>query len=92
MKNTLKLSIGCVVLASVLGGCATSKPALQGQLDPTLGSAVRANIAQHAVAPTAAQKANTFIPADPTRTQQARQNYKENTIPEPARVNSSKSE
>jgi hypothetical protein len=89
MKNTYKLSIGCVALASVLGGCATSKPALHGQLDPTLGSAVKANIAAHAVAPTAEQKANTFIPADPTRTQQARQNYRDNKVPEPQRVNSS---
>ena len=92
MKNILKLSIGCVALTFVLGGCATSKPALHGQLNPTFGSAVQANVAAHAVAPTAAQKANTFIPADPTRTQKARQNYRENTIPEPSRVNSSNSE
>ena len=92
MKNTLKLSIGCITLAGVLSGCATSQPALQGQLDPSLGSAVRANIAQHAVAPTAAQKANTFIPADPTRAQQARENYRQNTVPEPIQVRASESD
>jgi len=67
----------------VLAGCSTSQPALQGQLDRNLGSAVEANIDLHAVAPTAAQKANTFIPADPVRTRQARQNYKDNTVAEP---------
>ena len=92
MKNTFKLSISCVALTFVLGGCATSKPALQGQLNPEFGSAVKANVAAHAVAPTAAQKANTVIPADPIRTQKARQNYRENTIPEPSRVNSSNPE
>ena len=80
-------SAGIFILVS---GCATSKSALQGQLDPTLGSAVKANIAMQAVAPTATQKANTFIPADPTRAGQARQNYRENKIPEPVHVNQSK--
>lgn len=85
MKSSLKLSIVCLAAISVLGGCATSKPALEGQLNPNLGSAVKANVAMHAVAPTAAQKANTFIPADPARTRQARQNYRDNTIPDPKR-------
>lgn len=74
MKKRLKLSIGSIVTICALCGCATSKPALEGQLNPTLGSAVKANIAMQAVALTAAQKANTFIPADPTRTKQVRQN------------------
>ena len=83
MKNTLKISVMCVATVSVLGGCATSQPALQGKLDPHLGSAVKANVSVHFVEPSAAQKANTFIPADPTRTSKARQNYRENKIAEP---------
>lgn len=77
-------SLGLVVL---MAGCATSKPALSGQLDPQMGAAVKANIAMQAVAPTAVQKANTFIPADPARTGLARKNYKENLVPEPERIN-----
>lgn len=92
MKTSIKLSVGCVAMISVLGGCATSKPALEGQLSPTFGQAVKANVAQQAVAPTAAQKANTFIPADPTRARQARQNYRDNNVPEPTRIRSSESE
>ncbi|NNC36975.1 MAG: hypothetical protein EX271_12920 [Acidimicrobiales bacterium] len=85
MRTHIKLSIGCIVSVLVLGGCATSKPALEGQLNPALGHAVDANKAAHAVAPSAAQKANTFIPADPMRAQQARQNYRNNTIAKPNR-------
>ena len=91
MKRNLKITIAVMTAACVLSGCATSTPALHGKLDPTLGSAVKANIAKHAVAPTAAQKANTFIPADSTRTRQARQNYRDNKIPDPVRELSSKS-
>lgn len=90
MNKRSLISVCSIALFTLVSGCATSKPALQGQLNPTLGSAVKANIAMHAVAPTAAQKANTFIPADPTRAGKARQNYRENNIPEPVRVNQSK--
>lgn len=92
MKRNLKITIAVMTAACVLSGCATSTPALHGKLDPTLGSAVKANIAKHAVAPTAAQKANTFIPADPTRAQQARENYRQNTVPEPIQVRASESD
>jgi len=83
MNKYTKITISCLAPIAMLAGCATSQPVLKGQLDPTLGSAVKANAAMQAVAPSAAQKANTFIPADSTRTRQARQNYRENKIQEP---------
>jgi hypothetical protein len=81
MKTMIKLSsLAAFVLCA---GCATSKPALQGQLDAQLGAAVKANIAAHAVEPTPEQKANTFIPANPARTGLALKQYRENTVPNP---------
>ncbi len=67
----------------ILSGCATAKPALEGRIDPYLGSAVKANIAAQFVAPSPQQKANTYIPADPNRAALARKNYRENTIDTP---------
>ena len=71
------------IFALLLTGCATAKPALEGTLDPKLGYAVRANIQAQAIAPTAQQKANTYIPADPSRAALARKNYRENTVQAP---------
>jgi len=74
------------VLASLsliaLSACATTQPALQSN-SPEFGKAVRQNIAAQAVAPTAEQKANTFIPADPTKRAKARENYRKGETPEP---------
>ena len=61
-------------------GCASGKPALEGQINPHLGAAVQHNITAHAVPASAAQKANTYIPANPARAALARKNYEENTI------------
>ena len=71
----------------LLSGCMTSTPAMDGQLNNDMGAAVKANINAQAVIPTDAQKSNTFIPADPTRSSAARENYRQNTIPEPERIN-----
>ena len=87
MKPIQKLIALSFASSIAFAGCATSKPALEGQLDPDFGSAIRANIAAQAVSPSATQKANTFIPADPARTSAARKNYRDNTVPEPERVN-----
>jgi len=78
-------SIGFTLL--ILGGCATAKSALDGRLDANLGGAVKANIQAHAIAPTPAQKANTYIPVDPSRAATARENYRENTVKEPVTIN-----
>ena len=85
-----KKPLACAAIAlMILGGCATAKPALEGRLDTELGSAVKANINAHAVTPTPRQKANTYIPADPSRAALARKNYRENTVEEPQSGNQS---
>lgn len=85
-------TIFCVTtIGFTLAGCATHKPVLQGQMSDDFGAAVSANIDAHAVAPTDAQKQNTFIPAHPARTSLARQKYRDNTVEEPKRINQSMS-
>jgi len=87
-----KQVIACAGLSLfILAGCTTAKPALEGRLDANLGDAVRSNAQAHVVAPTPAQKANTYIPADPTRAALARKNYRENTVEEPIAINQKKS-
>ena len=65
-----------------LSACATTQPALQSG-SSEFGNAVRHNIAAHAVAPTAEQKADTFIPADALKRAKARENYRKGETPEP---------
>lgn len=65
-----------------LSACATTQPALQNG-SSEFGDAVRHNIAAQAVAPTAKQKADTFIPADATKRAKARENYRNGETPEP---------
>ncbi len=85
-------TIACVGLSLfILAGCTTAKPALHGRLDPNFGDAVKANSQAHAVAPTQAQKTNTYIPSDPYRATLARKNYRENTVEEPVAINQKKS-
>ncbi len=84
--NKKALIIGTISLG-LLGGCAMAKPALEGRLDAEFGSAIRANTQAHAIAPTPRQKADTYIPADPSRTALARKNYRENTVTEPQPIN-----
>jgi len=83
-KKSIIIS-GVALLA--LSACTTAKPALDGRLDPQLGSAVKANADAHAVAPTPRQKANTYIPANPSRAALARKNYRENTVDDPQATN-----
>jgi len=86
MKTRTKIYLAGTAL--ILSGCAVSGPALNGQLDPNLGAAIKTNTLAQAVAPTPEQKANTFIPANPARTALAREKYRENKVPEPKSVNS----
>ena len=94
MKNSSKyfaaknLSI-CIAALYILSGCASATPALDGRLSPDFGDAIDANIKAHAVAPTPAQKANTYIPADPSRTARARRNYREDTVEAPVPLSQS---
>ena len=90
MKNSKILKIVCCGGALiVLAACQTAQPALTGQLDYDLGSAVKHNIEAQFVRPTDAQKANTYIPADPARAAMAHKKYQENTIEELENVNAS---
>lgn len=82
MKNFMIKTMYCAGALIFLGACQTSGPALQGQLDYDLGSAVKHNIEAQFVRPTDAQKANTYIPADPARAALAHKKYQENTIEE----------
>ena len=89
INNKIIMCTGFSLL--ILGGCATAKPALEGRLDTNLGSAVKANAQAHTVAPTSAQKANTYIPSDPSRAAIARKSYREGTVKEPVSINQKKS-
>jgi len=78
-----KISLGLCALS--LSACATTEPALHIQ-SSAFGQAVRHNIAVHAIAPTAEQKTDTYIPADSTRRAKARENYRKGETPEPRRI------
>ncbi len=91
MKTTSKLVLIFSVLV-ISTACATSKPALEGQLNSDFGSAVKYNTAQHAVPASQAQKENTYIPANRARTALARKNYEENKVTPLDSVNSRDSE
>ena len=82
-------SMLAILVAS--SACATSKPALEGQLNSEFGAFAKHNIAAHAMPATAAQKANTYNPANPARAALARKNYEENTIDKPKNVDSRES-
>ena len=77
----MKLIISILSLIA-LSACATTQPATQSG-SSEFGKAVRHNIAAQAIAPTAEQKANTFIPADATKRAKARENYRNGETPEP---------
>lgn len=68
-----------------LSACATTQPAMKSG-SSEFGNAVRHNIAAQTVAPTAEQKANTFIPADATKRAKARENYRNGETPDPQTI------
>jgi len=68
-----------------LSACATATPALDDHA-PTFGKAVTANMNAQKVAPTAAQKANTYIPADASRRALAREKYRKDDVEKPQPV------
>jgi hypothetical protein len=70
-----------------LSACA-SRPALESST-PNFGDAVAANIAAQRVAPTAAQKADTYIPPNRTRQNLAREAYEKGEIADPTTVGTS---
>jgi len=59
-----------------LSACATTQPAAVSRTE-SFGKAVNANLAAQIVAPTDAQKANTYIPANRARRELAYKAYEE---------------
>lgn len=81
-----------IILISALMGlnlsaCA-SRPALKSDT-PGFGDAVAANLAAQRVAPTAEQKANTFIPPNRARQTLARKTYEAGEVTDPTAVRTS---
>lgn len=73
-----------IILGSLLlTACATtSQPSLMAG-SPGMGNAVKANMEAQKVAPTAEQKANTYIPANRARQSLARKAYEDGEVKEP---------
>lgn len=78
-------NIGLIVLGAALTGCASAQPALDGHTSG-FGDAVAQNIAAQRIAPTAEDKANTFIPPNRARQKAAREAYENGTVKEPVAV------
>ena len=74
-----------VISLTALTGCATTQPAATYH-SSEFGKAVRQNIAVQTVAPSAKQKADTFIPADAAKRAKARENYRKGETPNPQPV------
>lgn len=74
------------LLMSVSAALALSACATNSSLDreaANFGEAVKANMSAQAVAPTAKQKEDTFIPANNARRQLAREAYEADEVEEP---------
>jgi len=77
--------LGLLLIGSALTGCASTKPALENH-SAGLGDAIAHNIAAQRIAPTAEDKANTFIPPNRARQKAAREAYENGTVPTPVNV------
>jgi len=77
--------VGLILIAITMTGCASSQAALDAT-SPQFGEAIAYNIAAQRVAPTAEEKANTFIPPNRARQKAARDAYEAGTVTEPNSV------
>jgi len=77
---------GLILIAIAMTGCASSQAALDGT-SPQFGEAIAHNISVQRVAPTAEEKANTFIPPNRARQKAAKDAYESGTVTEPTLVN-----
>ncbi len=84
-NNVQQSLIGLTFVGFAVTGCATAQPALDAH-SSGLGDAVAQNIAAQRIAPTAADKANTFIPPNQARQKAAREAYENGTVKEPIAV------
>lgn len=78
-------NIGLIILGGALTACASTTPALDAH-SSGFGDAVAQNIAAQRIAPTAENKANTFIPPNRARQKAAREAYETGTVKEPVAV------
>ena len=67
---------------AVLSACQTAQPAHQAVLSPDHGRATAENIAAMAIAPTADELNNRYIPADRERAERALRAYRDGNAPE----------
>ena len=74
-----------LLLGATLTGCASTQPALKAHSDG-FGDTIAHNIAAQRIAPTAEDKANTFIPPNRARQKAAREAYEKGEVPEPVYV------
>ena len=73
------------LIGVALTGCASSQPALEAH-STGFGDAIAHNIAAQRIAPTAEDKANTFIPPNRARQKAAREAYEKGEVKEPVPV------
>lgn len=83
--KSMHITVLMTLAAATLGACATATPALEAHSE-TFGTANRSNIAAQFVPPTAEQKANTYIPADPHRRALAKERYRKDEVETPVVV------
>jgi len=77
--NKLIANLTLTASMVMLSGCATTRPAASSNT-PSFGKAVQTNLSAQIIAPTAEQKANTYIPANRARREIAREAYETDTI------------
>jgi hypothetical protein len=78
--------VGLILIAITITGCASSQTALDAH-SPQFGEAIAHNITAQRVAPTAEEKANTFIPPNRARQKAAKDAYESGTVTQPSLVN-----
>ena len=76
---------GLLISALMITGCATASPALETH-SVNFGNAISQNIAAQRIAPSAEEKANTYIPPNRARQKAARESYESGTVTEPVAV------
>ena len=84
-NKTKMFLLGIGLFGQTLTGCASASPALEAQ-SSKFGVAVAQNIAAQRIAPTAEDKANTFIPPNRARQKAAREAYEKGTVKDPIAI------
>lgn len=88
--NRTLLTVASLTFCAGLSACA-STPAVNAKT-ADFGQAIAHNIAAQRVAPTAEQKADTFIPPNRARQKAAREAYEKGETPDPENLGTTESE